>query len=548
MDKIEQTFSRFLNDKEEMAYPDFDAMWIKIEQGLPSADTKLQSFEMILPKPKRYRKVAILAALAAILAATPVLAAISTNWERLFSHRSGIQTALQMGLGQLIDKSVTQEGITLTLNKAIVDENRTVILYTLSAQEGSVKDLYFSQVGLKDSQGKVIEGNKFQLWDEASKTMNGYFETDWTPEQLEAEVQFTAQNLQAFTSVERELAFNPFDGQKGTYEINQDGIGQLTLQPFEQGEKLLLKSAITFNHPESKAWAFPNIAVYKGGTLLKSTGPDVYGTPGEQGEYTGQQSFKVDDLKSADVFYKLQYTKESRRIDKTWSYQLHLDKKQMLSGTVKRTLNIPIEDSGVSMVLKEMVVTPTQIRIKVTHEKYVRFPYMNYELEVGGTLLKGGYTYNHDDPTETTYRFERPPGTQITEGMPMSFVASYQVVEHKDAKEPIQLKNISEEKKTMTTQVGGYPVLWTYYRQDGNLYVQSESADPSFGGVNQTYMYEGKQSVPGERVTANFSGDGNNKAIDMYPNYKGTEAELKIYWYYTDKPEQILKVNLLPAN
>lgn len=548
MDKVEQTFSRFLNDKEELAYPDFEVMWVKIEQELPSSDTKLQAVEMILPKRKRYRKVAILAALAAILVATPVVAAISTNWERLFPHRSGIQSALQMGLGQLIGQSVTNDGITLTIDKAIVDDNRTVILYTLSAQESSVKDLYFSQVSLKDSQGKVIEGDKFQLWNEANKTMNGYFETEWTPEQVEADIEFIAQKLQAFTPVEREIAFKPLDGQKGTYAINQDGIEHLTIQPFEQGENMLLKSAITFNQSDSKAWAFPNIAVYKGGTLLKSTGPDVYGTPGEQGEYTGQQSFKVDDLKSADIVYKLKYTKESRRIDKTWSYQLHLDKKQMLSGTVKRTLNIPIEDSGVSMVLKEMVVTPTQIRIKVAKEKYSRVPYMNYELEVGDTLLKGGYTYNHDDPTETTYRFERPPGTQITEGMPMSFVASYQVVEHKDAKDPIRLTNISEEKKTMTTQVGGYPVLWTYYKQDGNLYIQSECADPSFGGVNQTYMYEGAQSVPGQQVTANFSGDGNNKVIDMYPNYKGTEAELRIYWYYTDNPEKTLKVNLLPAN
>lgn len=110
---------------------------------------------------------------------------------------------------------------------------------------------------------------------------------------------------------------------------------------------------------------------------------------------------------------------------------------------------------------------------------------------------------------------------------------------------PIRLTNISEKKQTITTQVGGYPVLWTYYRQDNNLFVQSESADPSFGGVNQTYMGKGEQRLTGKQVTVNFSGDGNNKAIDMYANYEEKEAQLNIFWYYTEKPDKSLRTELV---
>jgi hypothetical protein len=543
MDKAEQIFSRFLDDKQEITYPDFDTMWERIEQNLPSADTKLQAVDMSLPRKRKYRKIVALSVLAAILVATPVFAAISIDWARILPR--GIQSALQLGLGQVLDQSVTHEGIKLTVNKAIVDDNRTVILYSLSAPKGSVKEMYFSQLTMKDSQGKVIEGNRFQSWDEATQSMNGYFETEWTPKQSEADVQLTAQKLQSFAKVEKELDFNPMNGQKGSYAIHQDGIDNLTIQPFEQGEKTLLKWAITFNNPQVKELAYPNLAIYKDGVLIKSDGHDVFGTPGEQGEYTGQQAFKTEELKAAGIIYKLSYTKESRRVDEAWTYQLHLDKKQMLSGTIKRDLNIPMEDLDLAMVLKEMVITPTQIRVKARHEKYVRFPYMNFELDIDGTTLHGGYSVNPDDPTETTFRFERPIGMQINAGMSIELVAKYQVEEHKDAKDPIRLTNISEKKQTITTQVGGYPVLWTYYRQDNNLFVQSESADPSFGGVNQTYMGKGEQRLIGKPVTANFSGDGNNKAIDMYANYEKKEAELNIFWYYTEKPDKSLRTELV---
>ncbi|UKS26471.1 DUF4179 domain-containing protein [Paenibacillus sp. HWE-109] len=548
MDKAEQTFSRFLDDNQEMAYPDFDKMWERIEPSLPSERSALKAVDLSLPKKKRYRKVAILAASAAILVATPVFAAFTYNWESLFPHRSGIQAVLQQGLGQVMDQSVTHQGIKLTVNKAIVDDNRTVILYSLSAQKGSVKDMYFTEVTMKDSQGKVIEGNRFQRWDETTQSMNGYFETEWTPKQSEDDVQFTAQKLHSFTTVERELDFNAMDGQTGSFAIHQDGIDNLTLRPFEQGEKTLLKSAITFNDPEAKALAYPNIAVYKDGVLLKSDGHNVFGTPGEHGEYTGQQAFKTEELKASGISYKLSYTKETRRVDEAWTYQLHLDRKQMLSGTIKRELNIPMEDSGITMVLKEMLITPTQIRVKVSHDKYVQFPYKNYELEIDGVRLTGGSSHNEKDPTESIYRFERPIGMEIKADKPIAFIASYQVQEHKDAKDLIRLTNINEKKQTLTTQVGGYPVVWTYYRQDNNLFVQSESADPSFGGVNQTYMGKGKDELLGKPVTANFNGDGNNRAIDMYANYEKNEAELNIFWYYTEKPEQSLKVEIIPAN
>jgi hypothetical protein len=543
MDKVEKTFERFLDEEAKLDYPDFEAMWSRIESSMPGPDEKLQAVDMAVPKPKRLRKVAVISILAAVLVATPVVATLSYNWDSILSYRSGVRSALQEGLGQNIGKEVTHDGVTLTVHTAIVDDNRTVLLYSLRTKGGTMSYLNFAKMELKDNGGRIIEGRQSQLWDKASQTWNGYFETEWTPDTLQADVQFTAHNLQSFSAVERDIALDPLNGQTQTFTIGQDGMAEMTVSPFIQGEKMMMASAITFNQTEAKAWVFPHIGVYKDGEPVHDAGSGAFGKPGEHGEYTGQQFYHLIDLQEGSVKYKLLYTREEWRIDKDWTFNLGLDKQQMLSGTEKRPLNVPLEHPDGRMVLTQMIVTPTQIRIKASHEKYASFPFMNYELEVNGIVLKGGMWGPRDNPEETTFRFEVPVGLHVTEQTPVAFVAKYERTEHKDAKEPIRLKDISEEKKTMTTQVGGYTVKWTYYKQDGNLYVQSECEDPSFGGINQTYMRKGGENTsPGKKVSVSFGGDGNNQAIDMYPNFAETEAELGIFWYYTENPDKELRV------
>jgi hypothetical protein len=359
-----------------------------------------------------------------------------------------------------------------------------------------------------------------------------------------ADVQFTAKSLHSFSGVERDLVFNPISDKNKSFTIKQDGIGQLKVQPFVQGDEMMLTTAVHYDQPEAKEWAAPYIGVYKDNVLVKGVGTSVFGTPGEQGEFISKQFFKLSDLKQDSLKYKLLYTREVQRIDKEWSYHLQLDKTKMLSGTVKRTINIPLEGSGGRLVVEQMIITPTQIRINASHAKYARFPYVNYALDVNGTVINGWEYREKYNPEETTFRFEIPSGLHVTDQMPISFIAKYESVEHKDAKEPVKLKSISEEEKTMTTQVGGFSVKWTYYKRDGDLYVQSECSDTSFGGINQTYIGKGMDRTVGKPVTSNFSGDGNNKAIDLYKNYTGNDAEIYIFWYYTENPDKQVRVEL----
>lgn len=546
MEKAEQTFTRFLDDEKQLNYPDFDAMWSRIEQHLPEAGTKLMPVDMSAPKRMQLRKAVAIASLTAVLVTSPVIAAISYNWEVILSYPSGVQSALNQGLGQSIEKSVTIDGVTMTIHTAIVDDNRTVLLYSLNTKGETPIRLNFSEVVLKDSNGLTIEGQHSLVWDKDNMTYNGYFETDWTPNGLEAEVHLMASRLQSLSSAERDIALDPFNENVQTLDIHQDGIEQIKVQPFVQGEKLMLDSGVVFNRQDAKKWASPRIGVFKGDIKVKEAGSGVFGKPGEHGEYTGKQYYQLGDLKDTSATYKLLYTREEWRIDKDWTFALHLDKKQMLTGTVKRKLNIPVEFPAGRMILEEVIVTPTQIRLIANHDKYLRIPYLKIALDVNGTIMNGGIGFRETyDPESTTFRFELPPGVHVTEQTPVSLVAKYEVLEHKDAKESIKLTAISEKKQTITTKVGDYTVLWTYYKQDGKLYVQSECDDPSFGGINQTYIIKGENRFIGKQVTANFSGDGNNRAIDEYSDYNGTEADVHIFWYYTESPDKELRIPLL---
>lgn len=78
---------------------------------------------------------------------------------------------------------------------------------------------------------------------------------------------------------------------------------------------------------------------------------------------------------------------------------------------------------------------------------------------------------------------------------------------------PLQLTNISSEKQTLIRETGGYPVQWTYYMQGADLYVETKSDDPHFGGVNQTHIGTGKDRILGKIVTVNFRGEGKTTAL-----------------------------------
>ncbi|NHN34418.1 DUF4179 domain-containing protein [Paenibacillus agricola] len=544
-EKAEQTLTRLLNDEDHLTYPDFEAMWDRIEPHLPGSKEKLLPVVQQATGRKNVRGSVLIVAAVVLVVATPVFAAITYNWDNYLYRNGGIQSALQQGLGQSLEKSVKQDGVNLTVHTAVVDENRTVLLFSVNAPNVKSNQLArFAEMSLKTVDGRMIEGNHRLMWDNENKVWRGTFEAQWTPETVESDVQLLAQDLQFYSAAEQVVPFQSSDDQLQSFDIKNDGIQRIVIQPFVQGDKILLASSVFFNQPEVKNWASPSIGVYKGSIIVNEASHGFYGKPGEQGEYTFQQFYHAADLTDSSLIYKLLYLKKDQEVGNKWSFDLQLNKQQMVSGTIKRELNIPIESGAGKMTLKQMVVTPTRIRIMASHEKNQTLVFKKHRLEVDGKEIQNGNTFQQKSPEETDFYFEVPPNVKITEHTPIALVMNYEVLEHSDEKAPIILKDISTEKKTMTTQVGGFSVQWTYYKQNGDLFVQSEAADPNFGGINQTYIIKDGKTMPGKQVTTNFTGDGNNQAIDVYKDYQEKDAAIYIYWYYTDNPDKGLRVEL----
>lgn len=546
MERTEKNLKEQLKASNTVPYPDFDQMWSHIQQN----ELKVAGSESIPLLPRKRKKTAIVIGLSVALMATPVYAAITHDWVGLLSYKAGIQSALEQGLGQKIEQSVTNNGVTLTVHTAFTDENRTFLLYSLDPGSTSWdgKQVGFDRIGLKDQKGNPIEGNYSHQWNADLGVFQGYFETDWVVNGSKSDVEFTMENIIFTGDGMQPINFDPKDPKTQMFQIQKDGIDSVTLQSFDQsGDKVLLQSAITFTDPELQHRSWVRIqAINDDNEPIREAEPSVFGTPGASGEYTNQQIFKTDQLLAKGTWFQLAYGRTLGTTEGTWSLNLSLSKKQLESGSFKEKLNIPLEQVAGGTKIHEMIVTPTQVRVILTHEeKYTSVPYKNYQLDVGGTLLNGGIWYVRDQSDITELRFEMTGlDAASLANKPVYLVAKHRVDEHAGDKNPIRLTNISSERQTIHSSIQGYPIQWTYFMKDNNLYVESLSSDPTFGGVNQTYYVDGKDRNYGKPEIIGFQGDGKNKHMDVYKNFDKSDLEIYIWKYTTEKPEDELRVQL----
>ncbi|MEK3791892.1 DUF4179 domain-containing protein [Paenibacillus sp. FSL R7-0204] len=550
MDRTEAQLKRRLNEDQELNYPDFEQMWGRMEQARYASSKGSSRAGAGSPiRHRNWRKITVAASFSVVLMAVPVYAAVQYDWGNLLNHRSGVQAALEQNLGQPIGQTITKDGVTLTLHTALSDENRTVILYSLDVGGDKGNGMWnVNGMSLKVAKGNGDDNEyNYQQWDEKNKRYNGYFETNWSPGQETVKVSLTATGIQSYSQQEVDLKLDTDSPERQSFPVNRDGLESFSVQPFKEGnERLMLSTAAIFNDQGAKSLAYPQIIAYRGGEPVKNSQPGAMGRPGDNGEYTSLQYYNPVDVPQAETAYKLSYTKLERNIEGPWTFDFELSKQKMAGATMKTSLDLPLEAEDASNRIEQMVVTPTQIRVSIrTKAKFAELPYVNYTLEVGGRKLEGGLWYStSEDKDLRTLRFERPVDLEITKTTPMTLVGNYKVTRHEDDKKPLKLTNISSEKQTLIRQTGGYPVQWTYYMRGADLYVEMKSDDPHFGGVNQTHIGTGKDRILGKILTVGFRGDGNNHSIDVYKDFKGTEASIYMFFYSTNEPDKETRVQL----
>lgn len=548
MDTIEKKLKQHMNHSVTIPYPNFDRMF----EGVQQDKLRIVEMEEDAVKSWRGRRVAVIAGLSVALMATPVYAAITYDWTSILSSKTGIQAALDQGFGQTIEQSVTKNGITLTVHTAFTDENRTVLLYSLDP--GVIKEgqkVAFKSIGLKDSKGSMIKGNYVQQWNAQLGVFQGYFETDWVMDESQTNVEFTLEDIRFMEDGQQSIAFDPSNPDTQEFSIEKDGIGTVSVQSFNQADgKVLLKSLVSYTDPQMKDWTWARLQAYDNNNeVVKETEAPIFGTSGATGEYMSQQVYSLDQLKNTGNDFYLAYDRELASVEGNWNMNVALSKNQLESSTYRESLNIPVEALGGGTKISEIVVTPTQVRLILTHDKLAEGSrYLSYQLDVGGTLLDGGTWYENYDPQRTELRFEMTSLdlASITK-TPMTLIGKHRVEGHIGNETSVLLSGISDKPQSLTTSYDNYPITWTYYTKDNNLYVETQSSDSTFGGVNQTYYLDGAVKEYGTMAIVGLDGEGNNKRIDVYENFSQDELEIYVHNYLTEKPDDELRVKVVPG-
>ncbi|WP_339321761.1 DUF4179 domain-containing protein [Paenibacillus sp. FSL W8-0194] len=546
MESIELNVRNHMKRTETVQYPDFDQMLSSIEKN------ELRIVDETYHRPQRRKtSVAIIAGVSVAVLATPVYAAVQYDWSSILSKKPGIEAALKAGYGQQVEQSATDHGVTLTVHTAFTDENRTFLLYTLKPEEATRgQEIRYDRIVLKDSSGAPIEGHYVQKWNAEQGVYQGYFETNWVMKEDLSKLQFSVTNVRYLEDLEQEIHWNPNDPGTQQFTIQKDGIQTVKIQALASSPgQILLNSFVTFTDAAVQEQTWARIAAYDSlGNKIRETESPAYGTSGATGEYTSQQKFSEQLLKKKGNRFALVYTHEKGRTDGSWNVNLSLSRKQMESGSFRKSMDIPLHTLSEEASIRELVVTPTQIRLVLNHQdRRFRMPYQTLQLDVGGRVFEGevGLEEGDSHAGKTVLRFE--PTDSITvdiaalENTPITLIGKERVDVHKGSDVPVRLTDISSQPQTIRTSYEGYPVHWTYYIKDNNLYVESESPDASFGGINQTYFVEGKESM--YLIPQFYFGSG-NKHTDMYKNFNGTDLDLYVWNYTTKNPDDELRVKL----
>lgn len=521
-----------------VTYPDFDLMWNKIEKN----KRPQQSSKMRLSSRNNYSKAAMIIGISAVMISTPVYAAIHYNWTDVLSHKTGIQSVWEQGLGQTIDQSFSKNGITLTVDTAFSDENRTVLLYTLSPG-ASYKDenLSYDKVELLNSEGTIVPGNYYQTWNAEIGKYQGYFETDYVLSHKKENLRFSITNVVLTEKTEVPLSYNAASQETQTFQVKKDGISTVTIETFKQSEKdTLLHTTVNFeglDQPQrERTWT--SFTVLDAKNKIVRGSKNVYGIPGSSSEQTlSEQIYTKEQLTAEGTHFTLSYERETGRTSGDWGIDLTLSKSELENSTIREKLDLPVPEMLEGSKITEMIVTPSEVRLIITNqEKYAHLPFIDYELTIGGKRLTGGINYDTKSSKKTELRFEMMHMDLASlHEQPISLTAEKRVDEHKGSeKMPIRLSNISSKPQHLQTEYGGFTVDWTYYLKDEQLYVESSSQDPTFGGINQTYYYNGKEKVYGKPVIVNFRGEGKNKSMDVFEQFAPDDLEIFVYMYTVD--------------
>lgn len=151
----------------------------------------------------------------------------------------GIEHSLGQGAGQVIEESKTVDGITVTVHRLIADQNRTVALYSLTAE--GIADTAWLEAAILNHKGHMVDQSGVYTFHEDLQKVTGNIKTIGIDE-LGSKIQIQFTNIRLQKTYTQELSFVREGEQKQTVTLQDDDgnvVGEYTLEMTEASEDVL---------------------------------------------------------------------------------------------------------------------------------------------------------------------------------------------------------------------------------------------------------------------------------------------------------------------
>ncbi|WP_088832037.1 DUF4179 domain-containing protein [Paenibacillus tyrfis] len=529
MNKLTEEQLLELARKERPKLPDFEAMWEKIQ-----TNTNLQNASTV-PRGRslarsRKRLIPLAIAVSSVIVAAPVVAGVSMGWPVLFD-RLGFTTAMESGLGNPLDITVTSAGASLALHGVVTDDQRLDVMFTFDVPSLPDYDaVEFERQTLTNPQGEAMPLNALIRKDTLPNRMIGLLETDNGLGNKREQLKLSLKNLVFYKYKDTELEASPMSLKDNDRVDSRTRFGTLQIvSAAKENDVLTLRYEIPINGPEDGTLN-PGLFLKVGEKRVDSSYSATLPTE-KSGIQLRQDIFRLSDseLKSAKPYFT--YLDTIQTIAGTWDTSFEADGRKASQAMFRKPLDPAAVANDSIMDLKELVVTPLEVRLMYDDKLKTKSPdlesvfYDTNQLVLNGKTIDGGSLST--EKSGWYLRFQLPEWSKDWSQATMKLLLSdARITRRSKAWHPLETP--SDTKRTIDTKLDQFPVTFTYYKEGEDLVVESYSTDPDFMDVSQTSVKRDGDIVYPKMNPTPPGGNGTSKKVDRYPGLLSKPGKLEL--------------------
>ncbi|NEN81915.1 DUF4179 domain-containing protein [Paenibacillus elgii] len=543
MNKLTEEQLLELARKERPKLPDFEAMWERIQTNANLQNASAAPRSRSLAR-SRKRLIPLAIAVSSVIVAAPVVAGVSMGWPVLFD-RLGFTTAMESGLGNPLDITVTSAGATLALHGVVTDDQRLDVMFTFDVPSLPDYDaVEFEHQKLTNPQGKAMPLNGLIRKDTLPNRMIGLLETDNGLGNKREQLKLSLKNLVFYKYKDTELDAGPMLLKDGDRVDSRTRFGTLqVVSAVRENGVLTLRYEIPISGPEDGTLN-PGLFLKAGEKRVNSSYSATLPTE-KSGIQLRQDIFRLSDseLKSAKLYFT--YLDAIQTIAGTWDTSFEADGRKASQAMFRKPLDPAAVANDSIMDLKELVVTPLEVRLMYDDKLKTKSPdlesvyYDTNQLVLNGKTINGG---NFSAEKSGWYlRFQLPEWSKDWSQAPMKLLLSNaRVTKRSKAWHPLETP--SDTKRTIETKLDQFPVTFTYYKEGEDLIVESYSTDPDFIVVSQTSVKKDGEVVYPPITPTPPGGNGTSRKVDRYPGLLSKPGKLELnpgFYHYKDSSRKV---------